>query len=160
MSIEVNDNNEENKYKYSRTYLLIFNLTNDLDVVPTIIFEQFAQVGHIRGLANKGGRDKVHFVLAGKIDNIIHVLLGKGGQVNNDTWQIHIFALSNGAVIFNSAGHFSGSFIAGQDGQNQRSISNQNLLSWLDTLGQGGVGASQLFGVFGIGFELVIAGQN
>ena len=139
------------------TYLLIFNLGDDLDLFASILLKQFAQVEHIGGLANEGSGDKVDLVLAGKVDNIVDILFGKSGQIDHNTGQVHIFAFSNGGIVFNSTRNFSGSFIARVDRQDQGPIGTQNLLSRFDTGGQGFVRAGQLFAV---ALECIIAGQD
>ena len=65
--------------------LLIFNLAVDLDVVLSQDFTDLADVGR---LADEGGRDEVHSVLDAPVDDVVDVLLGQRGQVDDHAGEV------------------------------------------------------------------------
>mmetsp|Transcript_17158 Transcript_17158/g.31017 ORF Transcript_17158/g.31017 Transcript_17158/m.31017 type:complete len:389 (+) Transcript_17158:622-1788(+) len=108
--------------------LQIFDFGNDLDLAPPIVVQEFAKVQHVLCCPDEGRGNKFHAVLDTKVDNVVLVFVGKGGKVDFDAWQIHVFALANGGIVFNATQDFSGRNVALEHAQDERSIGHQNLL--------------------------------
>mmetsp|Transcript_28672 Transcript_28672/g.67156 ORF Transcript_28672/g.67156 Transcript_28672/m.67156 type:complete len:366 (-) Transcript_28672:68-1165(-) len=135
---------------------LVFNLADNLDSLA-LFAENLANLEHVRSLAHKGGGNEINIVGDTPFGNVGNVLLGQGGKVDNDTGQVHVLTFANGSIVFDTAGHFTVAFVRGQHRQDQTSVGHQDLLSRSDTLGQGGVTASQLLA---ISLEGVVRGEG
>ena len=126
-------------------------------MLTTIFRQELSEVGNITSLTNKGSCDKIDIVFDSKVDDIVDILFGKGGQVDHHSREVHVLSFANGSVVFDAAGNFSSRFVRGKHRQDQTSISDQDFLSWLDGCRQSGVRAGQ-FGV--ISLEVIITGEN
>lgn len=124
--------------------LKILNLANDLDLRPAILLKQAAEILHIIPGTDKGGGDELDLLLDAKVDNVILVLVGEGGQIDLYAGKVHVLPLSNGGIVHDATTDLTHGLVAFQDGQNERSIGNQNLLPRTDRSCELGVGAGNL----------------
>jgi hypothetical protein len=137
--------------------LQVLNLADNLDVLSTILSEELTQVANIGTLTDEGSSDKINVVLNTELNNVVHVLLGKGGQVNDDSREVHVLALSDGGVVLNTASAFSSGNVARKDGQNEGTVGAKDLLSRGDRLWKSWVRACKLGGV---SLERVVGGKD
>ena len=136
--------------------LEILNLANDLDV-SILLTEDLADLVNIGGLADKRGGDEIDLVLAAPVLDVMDVLLGKGGKVDDNAGQVHVLTLADLSIVVNASLDLTGSLVAGKDGKDERSIGNENLLAGVDGHGEGGVGAGKLLGIT---LESVVSGES
>ena len=122
---------------------LVLDLADNLD---SLVFwsEDFTNLEDITSLANEGGGDEINFVGDTPLDNILNVLFGQSRKIDNDSGQVHVLALTEGGVVHDFTGDFILFGVAGDDLQDQRSVSNQDGLSGVDGSGQFSVGAGKL----------------
>lgn len=102
-------------------------------------------LANIISLTNKGSRNKINIIGDTPVDDIINIFFRQGGQVDNHTRQVHVLAFSDRSIVFDAAGDFTNGNIRRQDGQDEATISHQDLLSGTDRFGQRRVRACQLF---------------
>ena len=136
--------------------LLVLNLADNLDSLA-LFAKNFSNLVDIRSLADKGGGNKINVIGNTPVDDIIDILFRQCWQVHHHSWQVHVFALANGAIIFDTARDFTSGNVRGNDHEDQTSVGTQNLLTRVDGLGQGRVRASELAAV---ALEGVIGSQD
>lgn len=122
---------------------LIFNLANNFNAFSSFT-EYFTNSGNIACLAHKRCGDKIHLIFHSPLLQIIDILVRQRWQVHHDTGQIHVFAFSDAARVFNAACHFAHRYVNGKDNQDEGAISHQNLLAHSHTFGQRRVTTSNL----------------
>ena len=136
--------------------LEVLDLANDLDVT-ILLTEDLADLVNIGGLADKRGGDEIDLVLAAPVLDVVDVLIGKGGKVDDDAGQVHVLTLADLSIVVNASLDLTGSLVAGKDGKDERSVGDEDLLAGVDGLGEGGVGAGKLLGIT---LESVISGKS
>mmetsp|Transcript_20105 Transcript_20105/g.29970 ORF Transcript_20105/g.29970 Transcript_20105/m.29970 type:complete len:282 (-) Transcript_20105:421-1266(-) len=126
--------------------LQVLNLTDDLDIL-SLLSKNLTDLGNIAGLTHKGGGNEVNSMLHTPVLDIIDILLSQSGKVDNNTRQVHVLTLSDGAIVLNTARNLTSSDIGSEDSKNKRSVGNKDGLTRCDRLGHGRVRASKLAAV-------------
>mmetsp|Transcript_2739 Transcript_2739/g.6542 ORF Transcript_2739/g.6542 Transcript_2739/m.6542 type:complete len:522 (-) Transcript_2739:100-1665(-) len=135
---------------------LVLDLADDLDSL-VLGSKDFTNLENIGSLAHEGGSDEIDFIGDTPFGNVGNILLGQSGEVDDNTGQVHVLALTNGGVVHDLAGNFSLLDITRDDLQDQGSIGNQDGLSRRDRSGQFAVRAGKL-GV--VTLELVVGSED
>mmetsp|Transcript_16996 Transcript_16996/g.49096 ORF Transcript_16996/g.49096 Transcript_16996/m.49096 type:complete len:331 (-) Transcript_16996:441-1433(-) len=123
--------------------LEVLDLADDLDV-PVLLPEDLTDLVHIRRLPDEGGGNVVGTVLACPVLNVVNVLLSEGGQVDDDSGEVHVLALADGGIIIDTAVHLPLIDLAFKDCEDERAVGDENLLPLLHGGGEGRVRAREL----------------
>mmetsp|Transcript_25198 Transcript_25198/g.46798 ORF Transcript_25198/g.46798 Transcript_25198/m.46798 type:complete len:527 (-) Transcript_25198:106-1686(-) len=123
--------------------LKVLDLADDFDL-PVFLSEDLANLVHVGCLPDEGRGDVVDAVLASPVLDVVNVLLGEGGKVDDDAWKVHILPFSDGGIVLDTAVHFALVDLALEDGEDEGSVGDEDTLSLLDRGGEGRVGARQL----------------
>mmetsp|Transcript_5206 Transcript_5206/g.11450 ORF Transcript_5206/g.11450 Transcript_5206/m.11450 type:complete len:302 (+) Transcript_5206:533-1438(+) len=124
--------------------LLVFDFAVDLNV-SVFVSEDFSDLFDVGCFTDEGGGDVVDFVGDAPVRDIVDVFVGEGGEIDDDSGKVHVFALSDGTVVFDAADDFSFGRADAEDGEDERSIGDEDGLAGFDGGGERGVGAGQFF---------------
>mmetsp|Transcript_510 Transcript_510/g.1397 ORF Transcript_510/g.1397 Transcript_510/m.1397 type:complete len:512 (+) Transcript_510:699-2234(+) len=84
----------------------VLDLADDADVLAAVLIEDLANEAHIPRALHEAGRYVVHLMLAGKVDEVVDVLVGQDGQVHLHTRQVAVLALAQlGGVVHAALAH-------------------------------------------------------
>ena len=116
---------------------LVFDLGDDLDVLATVGFQVLTDFQHVFFLANEGGGNEVHALLATE-DEVTLVFLGQGRQLDGDARQVDALVLAQITVVQHLADDFTlGDF---DDVQTDQAVIHQDAVADAQVVGEAGVG--------------------
>mmetsp|Transcript_34095 Transcript_34095/g.61975 ORF Transcript_34095/g.61975 Transcript_34095/m.61975 type:complete len:424 (-) Transcript_34095:227-1498(-) len=136
--------------------LVVLNLADDLDVSASLA-KNLADLAYIVGSPHKGSCDEVYALDHAKTLNVVDVLLGHSGKINDCAGERHVLTLTESEGVFSPC-HHRVSLDLG-DSQREATVGNQDNAAYLQRLGKFGIRHGNSGGV-AVGFVISDALHN